>query len=220
MYLLPRLKASLQQRRGVTNDAPLPLPRSNMDYLEDASFVSIQDYRIYPHPKLRLRYTTYDTRRDEDLIRVQGCKNNIMVLQWNDSANQKPHPFQYARVLGIYHANATLGGYAMDAQRFDFLWVRWYNLQEGGSDSLSPLGFPCLTFPPVTDRSAFGFVDPADVLRASHIIPRFAVGRVVDENGISLRAKDGEDYVSYMVNRFESFPFCLFYPDELLGQIS
>jgi hypothetical protein len=224
MYLLPRLKASLQRRRGAPDDVPLPLPRSNADFLEDASFVSIQDYRIYPHPILRLRYTTYDARRDEDLIRAQSCKNNVMVLQWNGDVNQQSHPFQYARVLGIFHANATLVGYAMDAQRFDFLWVRWYNLQEEGSDTLGPLGLPCLAFPPVTDRAAFGFLDPADVLRASHIIPRFALGRSVDENGISLNAKDGEDYVSYVVNRLVvSLLFiigCQCVSDDLRNQIS
>ena len=85
-------------------------------------------------------------------------------------------------------------------RRVDFLWVRWYKVQRGGTDSWRDSELPMLAFPPIALEDAFGFVDPSDVLRACHIIPAFARGeRHKDGVGLSLRAKDQDDYNAYYV---------------------
>jgi hypothetical protein len=62
--------------------------------------------------------------------------------------------------------------------------------------------FDCIHFPPVTDKDAFGFIDPSDVLRACHVIPSFARGKVhLDGRGSSRCAHDSLDWAAYYVNR-------------------
>lgn len=53
-------------------------------------------------------------------------------------------------------------------------------------------------------EDAFGFVDPADVLRSCHIIPAFCHGpcREDGEEGISEWARDSEDAKAYYVGRY------------------
>lgn len=56
----------------------------------------------------------------------------------------------------------------------DLLHVRWFH-----RDRTSPSGWiakrlPRLTFIPDNKDGAFGFLDPADIVRASHIMPAFA----------------------------------------------
>lgn len=80
--------------------------------------------------------------------------------------------FWYARVLGIYHANVSYDG--SHPKRMDFLWVRWLARMvdvPGGWDTcrLDQVGY----FPDSEQHHAFEFVDPADVIRAVHLIPRF-----------------------------------------------
>lgn len=50
-------------------------------------------------------YTTYDVCCDQDTIHVgkNGHKQHIMVMSNDDDPDS--HPFWYAHVLGIYHAN-------------------------------------------------------------------------------------------------------------------
>jgi hypothetical protein len=59
-----------------------------------------------------------------------------MLLTNKDDSNtdtDSDHPFLYAHVLGIYHANVIYTGsdtrdYTL--RRLDFLWVRWFRLTE------------------------------------------------------------------------------------------
>jgi len=57
-----------------------------------------------------------------------------MLLANHSDASPKSldsHRFLYARVLGAYHANIIYTGPGMhdyNARRFDFLWVRWYEV--------------------------------------------------------------------------------------------
>lgn len=123
----------------------------------------------------------------------------------NKSAgNPDTHPFLYARVIGIYHVNVIYTGPGMlnyDATRFDFLWVRWY--EHVPNTTLYRLDQ--LTFPPMSGDNAFGFVDPADVLRSCHIIPAFNQGQEVSEpvpeENMPRFAHDAGDYKTYYVGR-------------------
>ena len=55
----------------------------------------------------------------------------------------------------------------------------------------------------MASADAFGFVDPADVLRCCHIIPTFTDGKVrPDRVSLSRNARDGNDWKRYYVNRW------------------
>jgi len=122
-----------------------------------------------------------------------------------DSVLHSNHPFKYARVLGVYHVNVVYVGPGMrDYQpiRMEFLWVRWYQNEEEIHNGWDTQKLDCIQFPPLTDDDAFGFIDPSDILRSSHVIPAFAKGRLhVDGKGLSSCAKDATDWVAYYVNR-------------------
>lgn len=154
---------------------------------------------------MRIRYTTYDVRRKEDIINPRTSHRDILVLANNEDASD--HPFLYARVIGIFHANVIYTG-SVDGvinyrqNKLHFLWVRWFELdpkavQGGwGSSMLDKVAFP-----PVEGDNAFNFLDPADVLRGCHIIPSFrSMQQYPDGIGLSERANDSNDWHSYYVN--------------------
>lgn len=85
--------------------------------------------RLYRHQILRINYTTYDIRRKQDTINPSTPRRYIMVLA-NKEADDD-HPYAYARVIGIFHANVIYAGARRadySSQRMEFLWVRWYEL--------------------------------------------------------------------------------------------
>jgi hypothetical protein len=168
----------------------------------DWTTVVCQRGRIYKHKLLRVNYTTYDVRRDDDVIHTGTSRNNVMVL--NSEETTEEHPYWYARVLGIFHANVIYMGEGtkdFNPRRLEFLWVRWYTIASK-RESFSPGLLDCVQFPPMADDESFGFLDPADVLRGCHIIPRFSRGQVhSDRVGISFWAEDAEDWKAYCVNR-------------------
>ncbi|KDQ06064.1 hypothetical protein BOTBODRAFT_181936 [Botryobasidium botryosum FD-172 SS1] len=64
-------------------------------------------------------------------------------------------PFLYARVLGVFHANLVS----------------------------NTNGLPEVSYLPLTSTAAVGFISPNNDIRASHIIPRFSLGRNVVLDG-------------------------------------
>jgi hypothetical protein len=172
---------------------------------DDDAWISVvfRSDRIYRHKILRLNYTTYDVRRDEDVVHAGTSHNNVMVLN-SDEGSADQHPYWYGRVLGIFHANVIyLGEGTTDfsPRRLDFIWVRWFTTASGG-DSLPSGIMDCVQFPPMADDDSFGFLDPADVLRSCHLIPRFSRGQVhLDSVGLSFWAQDAKDWRVYCVNR-------------------
>ncbi|KAJ6471270.1 hypothetical protein C8R47DRAFT_966666, partial [Mycena vitilis] len=159
---------------------------------------------------LRVNYTTYDILRDQDTINTR-THPDIMVLAHEDEDDETAHPYWYGRVLGIFHADvrhvgprSTTGG---RPQRMEFLWVRWFGRDMahiGGwkTKRLHRLGFLDGKDP---DSGAFGFIDPAHVLRGAHLIPAFHYGRTSEFLGPSVArhfdADDHQDYRYYYVNQ-------------------
>lgn len=72
---------------------------------EEMNSLLFKDNMIFPHQILRLNYTTYDVRRAEDVIHTGTPRCNIMGLVQRTDDDDDTHPFWYARVVGIYHAN-------------------------------------------------------------------------------------------------------------------
>ena len=213
-HLLPRVKAlvsldnyPLAERPLVAGTIDLPA----LDVADHAKLILKQD-RMYLHNVLRINYTMYDVRRKQDNVNPNTSHRDIMVLAEND--DDSDHPFLYARVIGIFHVNVVYtGGTMVDyrPRKVEVLWVRWFEHDTNasvGNWSLSKLDR--LRFPPMAREDAFGFLNPADVVRGCHIVPAFAAGkRYGDARGISPCAKDSKDWRSYYVNRCAIFSFAL-----------
>lgn len=145
-----------------------------------------------------------------------------------DAAKGQPtvDRYIYGRILGIFHVNVIYAGPGRldySKRRFDFVWIRWFGslsaAQPWSSKRLDRVALKSLA-----DGAACGFVDPADIVRAAHIIPRFSLGTVVDEwkRVEALKAKskrppptrifsklahDEKDWREYYVNRWVSIDF-------------
>ena len=104
-----------------------------------------------------------------------------MLLSPQVIEDHRVHKYQYAHILGIYHANVLYGGLelgkpSLPAHCMDFLWVRWFKVIENlPAQSGWTLGcLDQLKFCFWSNEQVFGFVDLAQVLWACHIIPCFA----------------------------------------------
>ncbi|KIL55572.1 hypothetical protein M378DRAFT_90703 [Amanita muscaria Koide BX008] len=171
------------------------------------STVTICNNLIYSHQVVRVNYTTYDLRREQDTINIR-TKPNIMLLSREDSPSEDGlqfHPYWYARVIGIFHAHVVHTGPQSKStlpQRMDFLWVRWFGRDDDylgwKSRQLLKIGFV-----DSETSGAFGFLDPALIIRGSFLEPAFAFGRT-DEllpPSIARQPSEGdEDWKYYYVN--------------------
>jgi hypothetical protein len=166
--------------------------------------VTLLNNRMYRHKVLRVNYTTYDCRRAQDSLNPR-THSDIMVLAHEDDNERDKHPFWYARVIGIFHVFVRHIGPKStnrDTQRMDFLWVRWF-----GRDLKYQAGWKAkrlhrLGFLDSDDPFAFGFLDPKEVIRGSHLIPAFAHGRTADLLPPSIArqpSEDDEDWNNYHV---------------------
>lgn len=142
--------------------------------------VRILDNRIYLAKLLRINYTTYNVRRDQDSMNPR-THSDVMVLSSEKEVNA--HPYRYAHVMGIFHARIIhVGPDSRDnlVQNMEFLWVRWYGQVPGHNFSLKDARLPKIGFVPDTDDQAFGFLDPSLVIRGRHLIPTFAEGQTTE----------------------------------------
>lgn len=169
--------------------------------------IELQNDRIYRHKILRLNYTTYDMRCDQDIIKP-GCHPDIMLL--SSEIDSKQGPFVYARVLDIFHANVRYRGpgssqWTHKWHRIDFLWVRWYSICNGNTDLFQSRSLPRLRFVEAHNPSVapFGFVNPANILRSSFILPAFHYGTtngLLDHSKLARCTSDNdEDYNLYYI---------------------
>jgi hypothetical protein len=158
---------------------------------------------------MRVNYTTYDVRREQDVVNPKTSHRDVMVLA-NDSGYEDSHAFLYARVLAIFHANVVYTGAGMTDYRprkLEFLWVRWFQQATDTPCGWASASLDRLRFRPMAQDDAFGFLNPADVLRGCHIIPAFSEGqKYLDGRGLSLCAQDSSDWQGYLLNRCVSSP--------------
>lgn len=166
---------------------------------KDRMTLKLVNDRIYRHKVLRVNYTTYNLRRDQDSLNPR-THSDIMVLSGDDT-----QPYWYARIIGIFHAMVLQTGQSKsgDPKKMEFLFVRWFGIDDdddkiGGwrTKKLHQIGF-------VEGDKAFGFVDPADIIRGVHLIPRFSLGRtkeLLDPSFARSAVDDDEDWVRYYVN--------------------
>ena len=171
---------------------------------------------MYRHNIMRINYTSYDVRRCDDVIHTgTSGRCNIMVLNPTaldapDSVPGDRHPFWYAQVLGIYHANVIyIGEGNLDYRpwQLEFLWVRWYELDEGNTH-WSSRQLDHISFPAIAQEHSFAFLDPSDVIRACHLIPAFEDGQ--ENIGPSFHATTRANWKSYVVNQWVTHFFLSF----------
>ncbi|TFK21409.1 hypothetical protein FA15DRAFT_707242 [Coprinopsis marcescibilis] len=168
--------------------------------------VVLQHNRIYTHKIMQVKYTTYDIRREADVLHLDTPRSNIMVIDEGYKTGQSKHMSKYGHVIGIFHSEVSFvgqlqdGARCYDRHRLDYLWVRWYMIDE---QSLRPNSLVQVRFIPVTRKDAFGFLDPRRVIRAAHLIPRFAGGRHPEGDQMSFSWSNGKpDWRSFYVNQF------------------
>ena len=177
-----------------------PADADGMEHLSTLNQVVVKGGHIYQHQLFRINYTTYDVHRGQDTINPRTDHCDIMLLAPLDSA----HPFLYARVLGIFHMNIIYTGSGSKdylPRRLDFLWVHWFEVVDVPA-GWEHAALDSLRFIPMSQDDAYGFVDPAHVLRGCHLIPAFAGGRMHPDGVlVSQNARDGADWKGYYVNR-------------------
>lgn len=165
--------------------------------------VRILDNRIYSSKVLRVNFTSYDVRRDQDSMNPRtNC--NVMVL--SPESGEGAHPFWYAKVLGVFHArvlHADPAASNKSVQTIEFLWVRWLGLVPGRRFGFKNARLPKVGFVPHTDPLAFGFLDPSLVLRGCHLIPAFADGKTSDllpvMRSAARSSDEHQDWVAFYV---------------------
>ncbi|KAG6824796.1 hypothetical protein H0H92_005805 [Tricholoma furcatifolium] len=168
---------------------------------EDRAKILLLGGIIYYHKALRINFTTYDNRRDQDTI--NPCTHSDVMVLSNEST---VHPYRYARILGIYHANVRFDSprsTSRDLQTVEFLWVRWYKIDEKAKAGFEAKRQFQVKF--CRGNNAFGFIDPANVIRAVHLIPNFSRGRTTEFLKHSMARRPDEkdqDYERYYVNMF------------------
>jgi hypothetical protein len=184
---IPKLKDHILRRiRNSTADEFSSADCNNIEILHNA---------IYFHQILCINFTTYDMRRDQDIINVR-TRSDVMVLSDDEDAD---YPYWHCRVIGIMHVNVREVGDKANFKRLDILWVRWYGLHGEYAWGCSAKRLPRVGFGHSDDSDTLGFLDPADILHACHMIPAFMLGQTDDllpSPSLACRSnEEGKDYV-------------------------
>jgi hypothetical protein len=181
----------------------------------DYTLLTIKNNRIFVHNIFRINYTTYDGQRESNTVKpflrfsggeiTSGNSDRCMIMlaSAEDDKAVGHHPFWYAQVLGIFHC-LVYERPNYHFKRINFLWIRWLGRETGFRSGtfarrLDKVGFLEGTS---EDSSPFGFVDPEDVIRSSHLIPSFREGKVNDLLGRkSFVQQNSGDWSFYYVGR-------------------
>ncbi|KAJ6451830.1 hypothetical protein C8R47DRAFT_1030639, partial [Mycena vitilis] len=168
--------------------------------------LSLKNNRMYVHKILRINYTTYDVRRGQDCLNPRTHSDIIYLAPEGEA-----HPFAYAQIIGVFHANVlnTAAGANPTPEALEFLWVRRYRLDPTWRGGFKKRRLFRVEFLPDSDPEAFGFLNPDEVIRGSHVIPAFSHGRTEDlleGKSIGRLPRPGlteyEDWRYYYVNFF------------------
>ncbi|TEB19132.1 hypothetical protein FA13DRAFT_1758280 [Coprinellus micaceus] len=140
--------------------------------------VTLQHNRLFNHRILRLNHTTYDLRRQDDVIHVDTPRCNVMLLNpffCKETWKSQP-PYRYAKVLGWYSCHAAGGEFEPDH----------------------------VTLRPVDSPDSLAFLDPLEIIRAAHLIPQFSLGKIASPPPKSrlVNTQPWSLWKAYYVNRF------------------
>ncbi len=145
---------------------------------EERNTVCIAGEQIYRCKTIRINYTTYDVRCDGDTINPRTYPD-IMVK--SPETGQHAQPYWYAHVIGIFHTFVSSCHPQVTEKltcQMDFLWVQQFGVEPGRyRHGFRYVRLPKIGFVESIDEHAFTFLDPAQVIRGSHLIPAFSEGR-------------------------------------------
>ena len=165
---------------------------------KDRAELYIAEDRLEQRYGMSIYYTTYDLRRGRDRVNMRN-RSHIMTLS-QDAA----HPYAYARVLGIYGLDVLHGPTMSDEIRMDVLWVRWFEIDtthRAGWKAKRLYRIKCI---PALEDGAFGFLDPDDIIRGSHLIGGFNLGyrtHSSDDPASKWDPENKSDWKTYYVNQ-------------------
>ncbi|HEV7737304.1 MAG TPA: hypothetical protein VGO47_08050 [Chlamydiales bacterium] len=168
------------------------------DYTDEPSFtaaerntVKILNNSIYTHKTLRINYTTYDNRRAQDYLNTTTHTDFMMLAH-----DELTHPYWYGRIIMIFHVKLLHTGpnsNLRDPQVLQVLQVRWFGMDPEFAGGWSAKRLHRVGFVPEADPLAFGFLDPAEVIRAVHLVPAFSQGRTSSLLGPTRLGRPGSD---------------------------
>ncbi|KAJ3569580.1 hypothetical protein NP233_g4962 [Leucocoprinus birnbaumii] len=177
---------------------------------DDRNTVRIRNNTIFRHKTICINYTTYDVRRDCSILNPRN-RRYCMVAAPESDLEVNSHPFWYAAVLGIFHAEVQHTGprsLNLGWRKMEFLWVRWLGVEPDYVSGRNVSRLPKIGFVPDSDEFAFSFLDPAHIIRGCHLIPTFSGGRtktLLNYEGPTEARFAGdmsEDWLNYYVNIF------------------
>ena len=173
---LPRLQDHLLERVLNPGFAPEGVTFGDGDRRK----VTIQNDRIYRHKVLQVNYTTYDVRRNQDSMNPR-TRSNIFTLA--RPLDEPHHPFSYARLLGVFHADViyqAFGEYPQ-SRTIDFAWVHWFWVDPHWKGGFKHRRLYRVVPLPEEDSESYGFLDPDEIIRGAHLIPAFEHGQTISE---------------------------------------
>lgn len=148
-------------------------------------------------------------RREQDSINPRTEHQDVMVLAREDPACGEHHPYWYARIVGIFHADIYHVGENSktdEPYRIDFLWVRWFGLDGSHRGGWKARRLHRIGFFDSEEERAFGFLDPDEIIRATHLIPAFAHGLIhnLPSDSLARHPEDSthEEWKYYYVNMY------------------
>jgi hypothetical protein len=118
-------------------------------------------------------------------------------------------PYWYVRVIGIFHA--YMSSTHPDVGRktlhlIDFLWVCWFGMEPSYLHGFRQACLPKIGFVESSDKYAFTFLNPAQVVQGVHVIPAFSAGcmsallPVTNTVARVLNPKEEDNWVNFYVN--------------------
>ncbi|KAI0737525.1 hypothetical protein C8Q80DRAFT_1115077 [Daedaleopsis nitida] len=142
--------------------------------------IRIDHNRMYIHKIIRVNYTSYDMRRQQDSINPR-THPYIMML----APSGAPHPYLYAQVISIFHINVyrhlSPDQEPPEPRLLHVLWVRWLDLDTGLPGGFEYYHPHRLKFANA-DEEPFGFLSPNQVLRGIHILPAWHCDSTRDDD--------------------------------------
>src|SRR5260370_37600558 len=106
-------------------------------------------------------------RLSQDSInpRIPGHSDIMVLSPENESENDDPHPYWYARILGIYHCNVHYRK-SPEPRWMEFLFVQWFGCDMEPVAGWKAKRLLTLGFVAGNDETTFGILDPSQVLRS------------------------------------------------------
>jgi hypothetical protein len=147
---------------------------------------------IYRHKVLRINYTSYDIRRDQDLMNPQ-THADVMTLAPYEATDG--HPFAYACIIGVFHYDVqqNLDGVLTAPVPMSFLWIQRFHLDRSFKGGFKRRRLHHIEFMPDAEPDTYGFLDLDEVIQGSHLIPAFAHGPT-DPVTYTTLARKGDEF--------------------------